>query len=80
MTQKLLNVAQVYALFQEMGGESMPESMDGNLLLNSGPLSSDLKDLFCGTDMHWSTRSPFEKPAPGPVDLQIFEDGGLSVL
>ena len=47
MTKKLLNIAQVCSVFQQMCSERVSQSMNATLFYNTRSLSSFFKNLLC---------------------------------
>jgi hypothetical protein len=52
MAKELLDYAQGYAVFQQVGGKTVPEHMRGNSLAHAGFVRGSRHDLANGPRMH----------------------------
>ncbi|AEF82251.1 hypothetical protein TREAZ_2420 [Leadbettera azotonutricia ZAS-9] len=50
VTEEFLDVFDVYSVFQEMGGEGVPKTVDGNILLNASLCHGFVEYALGGAD------------------------------
>lgn len=69
-----LDVAKVGAVFEEVGGEAVSETVDRDVFGHFGDGAGAVEDFFHGSDAEVAAFLAFEEPGVGVVHFKVGED------